>query len=144
MVTEYIGHLYCTQQISYYKFVHIFVLISSLMYFLSRLLTDNYTSITKKHFLPSKGSSGIDPFSRGLYMTATSGFVKDIPVTVPRSKQVRKIFFFTQTLLNWTECPVHVNSKEMKRGFVRIHANQFVQFLLSVCKDQSDKERWSN
>lgn len=54
----------------------------------SRLLTDNYTSITKKHFLPSKGSSGFDPFSRGLHMTATSGFVKDIPVTVPRSRQV--------------------------------------------------------
>ena len=55
-----------------------------------KLLTDNYASITKKHFLLSKGSSGIDPFSRGLYMTATSGFVKDIPVTVPRSRQVRK------------------------------------------------------
>ena len=55
-----------------------------------KLLTDNYASITKKHFLPSKGSSGIDPFSRGLYMTAASGFVKDIPVTVPRSRQVRK------------------------------------------------------
>ena len=55
-----------------------------------KLLTDNYASITKKHFLRSKGSSGIDPFSRGLYMTAASGFVKDIPVTVPRSRQVRE------------------------------------------------------
>ncbi|KAK2563819.1 Protein phosphatase 1 regulatory subunit 32 [Acropora cervicornis] len=63
---------------------------------LGKLLTDNYASITKKHFLLSKGSSGIDPFSRGLYMTAASGFVKDIPVTVPRSRQVRDVHIDTR------------------------------------------------
>lgn len=63
---------------------------------MGRLLTDNYASITKKHFLPSKGSSGIDPFSKGLHMTATSGFVKDIPVTVPRSRKVRDVHIDTR------------------------------------------------
>ncbi|EDO43736.1 predicted protein [Nematostella vectensis] len=55
------------------------------------LVADNYASITKKHFLPSKGSPGNDPFSRGMFMTATSGFVKDIPGTLPRSKQVAAV-----------------------------------------------------
>nr|XP_058963172.1 protein phosphatase 1 regulatory subunit 32-like [Pocillopora verrucosa]XP_058963173.1 protein phosphatase 1 regulatory subunit 32-like [Pocillopora verrucosa] len=63
---------------------------------MGRLLTDNYASITKKHFLPSKGSGGSDPFSRGLYMTATSGFVKDIPVTIPRSRQVSDVHIDTR------------------------------------------------
>lgn len=53
-----------------------------------KLLTDNYSSVTKKHFLASNGSDGNDPFSNELYLKPTSGFVKDIPVTIPRFKQV--------------------------------------------------------
>ncbi|KAK3724554.1 hypothetical protein QZH41_019602, partial [Actinostola sp. cb2023] len=63
---------------------------------MGRIVSDNYASITNKHFLPSKGSSGIDPFSRGLYMTATSGFVKDIPGTLPKSHQVANVHVDTR------------------------------------------------
>ncbi|XP_031556028.1 protein phosphatase 1 regulatory subunit 32-like [Actinia tenebrosa] len=63
---------------------------------MGKIVSDNYASITKKHFLPSKGSQGFDPFSRGLHMTATSGFVKDIPGNLPKSHQVASVHIDTR------------------------------------------------
>ena len=52
-----------------------------------RLVADNYASVTKKHFLPVCGSDGRDPFSREMVMRS-SGFIKEIPGTIPRSHEV--------------------------------------------------------
>lgn len=51
-------------------------------------MADNYSSVTKKHFLPVCGSDGRDPFTRDMVMRS-SGFIKDIPTTILRSKEVR-------------------------------------------------------
>lgn len=53
----------------------------------SKLVADNYASVTKKHFLPLCGSNGADPLPQDLFMRS-SGFVKDVPLTIPRSLQV--------------------------------------------------------
>ena len=53
----------------------------------SKLLTDNYLSMTKVHFKPTKGSDGKDPFPKHVYMVK-SGFVRDTTPTVPSTNKV--------------------------------------------------------
>jgi len=62
---------------------------------MGRLLTDNYDSVTQKHFRASKGSDGRDPLPKQVYMRK-SGFVHNIRPTVPTTQQVRSVFVDTK------------------------------------------------
>ncbi len=61
--------------------------VSHILFLNRRLVADNYASVTKKHFLQVCGSNGRDPFARDMVMRS-SGFIKEIPVTIPTSHEV--------------------------------------------------------
>lgn len=57
------------------------------------LLTDNYESMTKQHFLPAKGSNGKDALPLGVIQKSESGFIRQRPLTVPTVAEAKSVFF---------------------------------------------------
>ncbi|KAI8487067.1 PREDICTED: protein phosphatase 1 regulatory subunit 32-like [Branchiostoma belcheri] len=57
---------------------------------MGRIVARNYNTVTKLHFLPSKGSDGRDPLPRNIHMKG-SGFVRQTPITTPTVAEVRKV-----------------------------------------------------
>lgn len=57
---------------------------------MAKLLQSNYTSITKKHFLPSADSAGRDPLPHELNQVG-SGFTRQVPITTPTVNRVRGV-----------------------------------------------------
>ena len=55
-----------------------------------RILQGNYKTITKRDFVQFRDSDGRGPFP-GQVHDMTSGFAKNLPQTMPRSKEVRAL-----------------------------------------------------
>lgn len=101
---------------------------------MGRLLTDNYSSITKNHFLASKGSDGHDPYSRSLYLKPDSGFVKDVPVTIPRQRQVKGVHVDTNA--SGTVYPYHrplLHSLKEKNPIGRENSGHGPSYMSTEC-----------
>ena len=57
--------------------------------FFSEVLVDNYKSSNKLQFPPHQGSDGKDPLPTQRPHAKKSGFVRDVPQTLPPYKQTR-------------------------------------------------------
>ena len=57
------------------------------------LLADNYSSSNTKHFQPYQGSYGTDNFPNSHVHMIKSGFVRDVPRTLPLQQQVRTVCY---------------------------------------------------
>ncbi|XP_072045830.1 stabilizer of axonemal microtubules 4-like [Amphiura filiformis] len=57
---------------------------------MGRILRNNYTTITKKHFLPSADSTGCDPLPSHMSQVG-SGFTRQLPITTPTLNNVRSV-----------------------------------------------------
>ena len=53
------------------------------------MLSDNYETVTKQHFLPAKGSNGKDALPFSVIQKSESGFIRERPLTVPTVAEVR-------------------------------------------------------
>uniref|UniRef100_H3ACY0 Stabilizer of axonemal microtubules 4 n=1 Tax=Latimeria chalumnae TaxID=7897 RepID=H3ACY0_LATCH len=59
------------------------------------LLRDNYSSITKKHFVPYRVPHGCEPFPRSAHFSGT-GFMREKAISFPDSKVVKSIHYNTR------------------------------------------------
>ncbi|CAK8683286.1 unnamed protein product [Clavelina lepadiformis] len=57
------------------------------------LLSDNYETITKRHFRATKGSDGKDQFPSVVISKQESGFIRERPLTVPTVAEIRQNFY---------------------------------------------------
>ncbi|XP_002129024.3 stabilizer of axonemal microtubules 4 [Ciona intestinalis] len=57
------------------------------------LLTDNYETVTKRHFREAKDSDGKDELPSVVVNKQESGFIRERPLTVPTMAEVRKTFY---------------------------------------------------
>ncbi|XP_039253702.1 stabilizer of axonemal microtubules 4-like [Styela clava] len=60
------------------------------------LLSDNYETITKRHYRSAKGSDGRDPLPTIKIGSSDSGFVRERPLTVPMSFEVSRVLYDTR------------------------------------------------
>jgi len=58
-------------------------------------LSDNYETVTKRHFRASAGSNGKDPLPAVVVNKQESGFIRERPLTVPTLAEVRMLYFGT-------------------------------------------------